>query len=292
MSDGRMGEPSICRGAGQFGTLDRECRRTFPHAGYLLRGLGRAPGARGGDRDFDSAAALLDRAEARLLAAEWRVIPRALGIPLGTADEQAGRQARQLRRDPALGTRAAWALAMDAFAAGDVAPGAAGLTDGGPCARQFLRAMEEAGRTDTPKLLDIGAALAMQTVAVPLGDPETVGYSGGSVRASRAPPERGEWYAALGDSLAAEREWGWYEAVDIDGLPTVELPQPGEIDWALGNYGRYLRGMIALRTATGNRPVAISAAWPNFGPSPTLNSGAPAPGSSRRGRACGRGTER
>ena len=59
--------------------------------------------------------------------------------------------------------------------------------------------------------------------------------------------KRGEWYEALGDTVAAEREWLWYEAVDIDGLPTIGLPLPGEIDWALGNYGRYLRGRSELQ---------------------------------------------
>jgi hypothetical protein len=33
--------------------------------------------------------------------------------------------------------------------------------------------------------------------------------------------------------------------VDVLGLPEIELPQAGEIDWALGNYGRFLRGSIS-----------------------------------------------
>ena len=60
--------------------------------------------------------------------------------------------------------------------------------------------------------------------------------------------KRGEWFERLGQLDEAEREWLWYEAVDIDGLPSVELPQAGEIDWALGTFGRYMRGMTAFES--------------------------------------------
>ncbi len=58
---------------------------------------------------------------------------------------------------------------------------------------------------------------------------------------------RGAWYEQLADWEAAEREWRWYEAVDIDGFPSVEPPHDGEIDWAMGNYGRYKQGLAAQR---------------------------------------------
>jgi tetratricopeptide (TPR) repeat protein len=223
--------------------------------GCIVRGLGRAALGRGAAiADFDSAAALLDRAEARLLAAEWRVIPRALGIPLGTTDQANARRHQLVGfvTDDTLGARAAWALAMNAYA---TEPGAASrwaerAADHPPLAT-FLRAMEAAsgGRYDEA-LATSEPLLALQAVAIPLEGtsrpPETLGYAPFARAALHL--KRGEWYAALGDSVSAEREWAWYEAVDIDGLPSVELPQPGEIDWALGSYGRYLRGRVALRS--------------------------------------------
>jgi hypothetical protein len=57
--------------------------------------------------------------------------------------------------------------------------------------------------------------------------------------------KRGQWLYAQGEDEAAEREYLWYEAVDVLGLPERGLPQAGEIDWALGNYGRFLRGSVS-----------------------------------------------
>ncbi|MGD8867465.1 MAG: serine/threonine-protein kinase [Gemmatimonadales bacterium] len=240
-----------------FGTaLIEHAAGTFRSGGHLLRGLGNAALGRGAAiADFDSAAALLDRAEARLLAAEWRVLPRALGIPLGTMDQQAAGRSELLRfvDDETLGPRAAWALAMDAYEAGDRAA-ARRWTDraaGHPPLATFLRAMEAASQDRYEEALATSdSLLALQTVAVPLRETPRPPWTLQPAPFARAALhlKRGDWYAALGDSsAAAEKEWGWYEAVDIDGLPSVELPQPGEIDWALGNYGRYLRGRVALQ---------------------------------------------
>lgn len=237
-----------------FGTLlIEDAAERFSAAGCIVRGLGNAAlGRRAAIADFDSAATLLDKPEARLLAAEWRVIPRALGIPLGTGDQQAAGRERLAGfvDDDSLGARAAWALAMDAFAAGDLA-GARSWADraaGQPPLATFLQAMEEATQERfTEALKTSDTLLAMQTVAMPLQGTPKLGTLDDPFARAALHLKRGEWLAARGDSLAAEREWLWYEAVDIDGLPSVELPQPGEVDWALGNYGRYLRGKVALQ---------------------------------------------
>lgn len=239
-----------------FGTrLIENTAGTLRGGGYLLRGLGNVALGRGAAiADFDSAAVLLDRAEARLLAAEWRVLPGALGVPIGTTDQQAAGR-RELRRfvdDDTLGARAAWALAMDDYAAGH-SVAARRWTDraaGHPPLATFLRAMEAASQERYREALATSdSLLPLQAVAVPLEETPRPPYTLQPAPFARAALhlKRGDWYAALEDSSEAEREWGWYEAVDIDGLPSVELPQPGEIDWALGNYGRYLRGKVALQ---------------------------------------------
>src|SRR4051812_1758069 len=73
---------------------------------------------------FDAAGALLsEHTEAKHQAAEWRVIPPALGLPGITASgiEQGRRALIQLTRDSTRSVRAAWALALEALARGDSA---------------------------------------------------------------------------------------------------------------------------------------------------------------------------
>lgn len=226
----------------------------FRAAGHLIRGLGYvATGRAAAFADFDAAAALHDNDEARLVAAQMRVLPQALGMPLGAAEEHSrGRQALEsLVASEALGARAAWTLAMDAYSANDAASALrwAGDAAGDVALTQLLQAMEEAsgGRYDDA-LATSEPLLAIQGTAIPLrGTPiPSMPLSDAFLRAALH-LKRGEWYEALGDTVAAEREWLWYEAVDIDGLPTIELPLPGEIDWALGNFGRYLRGRSELQ---------------------------------------------
>jgi hypothetical protein len=226
----------------------------FRAAGHMTRGLGYAASGRAAAlADFDSAAAIFDNDEARLVAAQMRVLPHALGIPLGSAEERSrGRQALEsLVASDAAGARAAWALAMDAYASDDAASArrwARHATEDAALT-QLLQAMEEAsgGRYDDALALS-EPLLAIQGTAIPLrGTPTPSPPLSDAFLRAALHLKRGEWYVALGDTVAAEREWLWYEAVDIDGLPTVELPLPGEIDWALGNYGRYLRGRSELQ---------------------------------------------
>jgi hypothetical protein len=235
--------------------------REFRASGHVAQGLGLVGLGRGGAAllHFDSAAALFGTPEASLQAGEWRVLPNALGLPGADPTELSrGRERLEaLVADDVLGARAAWALAMDAYASSDTSAArrwtrhvrrAGGAVEATRFA-EFLQAMEEAQRGRFRAALEASQPLlAVQACTAPLrgGASEARGLGDPFARAALH-LKRGEWYAELGESEAAEREWLWYEAVDISGFPGIELPQAGEIDWALGNYGRYLRGMSELR---------------------------------------------
>jgi|GEM_PF-709128 hypothetical protein len=208
---------------------------------------------------FDSAATLFGTPEASLQAAEWRVLPNALGLP-GTdpAELSRGRErVEALVDDDELGDRAAWALAMDAYARGDTSAAwrwtqyvrrAVGAVGAGRLA-DFLQAMQEAQRGRYRAALDLSRPLfAFQARTVQLHGAASAGEGLGDPFARAALHlKRAGWHAELGEWEAAEREWLWYEAVDLPGFPGIGLSQEGEIDWALGNYGRYRRGESELR---------------------------------------------
>ncbi len=206
---------------------------------------------------FDAAAEIFDTPEAHLQAADWRVLPGALGVPWADEGERnRGRESLQALVESPLGPRAVWALAMDAYVNGDL-DAARGWSerlrdapsDGGVGRLYtFLRAMEEAKQGRYESALDVSEPLLeYQAMTVLLsGAPELKESLGDPFARAALHLKRGEWFALIGDDLAAEREWLWYEAVDIDGLPAGEA-QAGEIDWALGPYGRSLRGTAALR---------------------------------------------
>jgi tRNA A-37 threonylcarbamoyl transferase component Bud32/tetratricopeptide (TPR) repeat protein len=198
-------------------------------------------------RHLDSAAATADHpalgAELTLQAAEWRVLLPAVGVP-GVSDtlRQEGRAAlRRFAADPALGTRAAWAGAVDAFATGDTAAGAGWIAqmNGSDSLTTRLRdlaaALQVAARGDTVAALRRAAALTAFAPGFRLGDP----FSRAVLYVAR-----GRWLAATGDARAADRAWLWYLNMDAAGWPSG-APQAGEIDWALETHGRYLRAGLA-----------------------------------------------
>ena len=80
---------------------------------------------------FDSAAALFGAAEARLQAAEWRVVPAALGMwdTAGAGEDRARAALEALtHRSDRLAPRAAWALALSHLGAGDTVGASAWMT--------------------------------------------------------------------------------------------------------------------------------------------------------------------
>lgn len=231
----------------------------FGAGGHWAQGLGMVASGRLEEAllQFDSAVSALDDPDGQLQALQWRVIPAALiGLGLGTSRQQDLERLAELAGSPGMGPRAAWTLALYAYAAGDTATARSwtGVVRGRRPANgaselaQLLESMDLAARQLYREALELSEALLdIQTLAMPL-------RGGEGARDSLSDPFarstlhliRGEWLESLGDWDAAEREWLWYEAEDITGYPGVEPPQAGEIDWALGTYGRYRRGLAAL----------------------------------------------
>jgi tetratricopeptide (TPR) repeat protein len=232
--------------------------RPLQASAHLATGLGLVGLGRIGEAlaDFDMVAELLGTSEARLHAAEWRVLPHVVGLDVvDSAEVRRGREVLEsLAGEDSVGVRACWALALDAYAVGDTIRArslssrawAAPPESGARSLGEFLHAMREAGSGRHAAALERSERLlAVQTPTVLLSGSRPPGQllSDPFARALLH-LKRGEWHYAQDDEEAAEREYLWYEAVDVLGLPELGLPQAGEIDWALGNYGRLLRGLM------------------------------------------------
>jgi hypothetical protein len=204
----------------------------------------------------DSAAAIYRSDVARLEQAEWRVVLRALGLPIADAGEWRSRLSAYVA-DTVFGARAAWALAIAAYAAGDTTEGHRWRTQL-PIGRfrnqpleRFLSAMAFAARSEWPAALALSDSLDMVFNAA---DPPSP-FARGAFHLYR-----GTWLAASGDTHAADREWLWYEGSDIEGWPHGPV-QAGEIDGMLGVYARLLRGHALLRSAADGREHARGCAY-------------------------------
>jgi tetratricopeptide (TPR) repeat protein len=198
--------------------------------GLALFALGRLAEA---FAEIDSAAGLFDSPEARLQQAEWRVVSRALGLPVADTVNWERRLA-DMAEDSTVAGRATWALALGRLADGDTAGArrwAERLSAGAP-----LRVLIDAGRAATA-----GNFL----LALRLSDSVRVNFT------ATQPPDpfsstvfhllRGEWLVASGDPRRAEREWMWHEASDIEGWP-VGLSRAAEVSAAFGAFARLGRG--------------------------------------------------
>jgi tRNA A-37 threonylcarbamoyl transferase component Bud32/tetratricopeptide (TPR) repeat protein len=192
---------------------------------------------------LDSAAALFpDPAEARLQAAEWRVIPGALGVP-GIIEAEAER-GRGMLADLAArpgGAHAAWALAVDALARGDTADGRHWQTivardepAGGPFG-VLLAAMAAAGN---------GSPDSALLISEPALASDSAGRAPDSFFRAALHLLRGDWQVAAGLPDEADRSWLWYENTDVVGWPDAEA-QPAEVDWALSSWVRARRASLA-----------------------------------------------
>lgn len=224
-------------------------QRTSGHvgAGVAAMALGRPAEA---FREFDAAARNHGRPAARLQAAQWRVIPQALGLPGVPPEEVAGgREAlREAVADPrtpaALQAEAAWSLSLALESDPEAAAWSsealeharsAGETD----LEAFLRALESARAGRFRQALDRSAPL--------------LAYD--SLRRERHPflraalyTLRGTWYERLGRPDSALVAWGWHEHMDLGGVWHVAvsdqwstLPPAGEVDWAVGTAARLRR---------------------------------------------------
>jgi serine/threonine protein kinase/tetratricopeptide (TPR) repeat protein len=212
--------------------------------GVALIALGRPAAA---FTRFDSAASLFPSPdEALLQAAEWRVLPAALGLPGVSAQDRADGRARLAAR--AVGTdlravRAAWALAVDGFLRGDTAMGSrwrAQVTGRGDAATEpldrLLAALEARARGDP-------GALALTD---PVLDADSAGRQPDPFLRATLHLVRGDWADAAGDATLADRAWLWSENTDAVRWPSAEA-QPVDVDWALGAYAGAQRASLAFR---------------------------------------------
>jgi hypothetical protein len=222
------------------GASDRASRGSA-HQGRAigLMTLGRTAAAQA---EFDSAAALLDTDEARLQQAELRAVLPALGFPLAPDGGTWRARLISLAADPALGSRAIWALALGALAAGDTADAA-----------RWRDSLKDRG--GTPDLERLASAMLLAAggqwqAALVTSDSVSV-----AMNATRPPDpfarsvfhlERGRWLSESGQLSGADREWLWYESSDVEGWPQGVM-QAGEVDGMLGVYARLLRARALLR---------------------------------------------
>jgi hypothetical protein len=222
---------------------------------------------------FDAATRLLTaRDEARLQAAEWRVVPSALGLPgIPAVELERGRRELEvMSNDSALGARAAWALAFDALRRGDTSAASPWIRrvvsqsdSTGPLARH-LRAMQHAAAGRFHDALELSQpALAY----------DSAGRAGDPFFRSVLHLQRGEWHAAAGQARAADAAWLWYENLDAVGWPST-VAQACEVDWALGTYARWRRARLAdssgVRNEACRRMADVAGLWadaePAYGP--------------------------
>jgi len=198
---------------------------------------------------LDTAALRWGRPDSLLERAEWRVMPGILGLPgvPATAREWGLARLKEIAGPDVVGTRALWALAVEANARGDTLaaneyasrmtmPGAARL-------RALTDALEEAARGRMAEALAKSEPLIADAPADLVQDP---------FARSLLYLRRLDWQVALHDSTAADRTRLWYLNTDIEGWPQHDL-QASEVDGMMGVYARLLQAEVdhaAGRTAS------------------------------------------
>jgi hypothetical protein len=222
---------------------DDHSRAHFHQArGLALIGLGRL---QEGLHDIGRAAELSGTVNARLQAAEWRVLGRAMGLPGITNEMVADGRATldSLMRDSASRVSAAWALGVAASRGGAASAAAAwrdslGLAEGDSVAQRLaalLESMIAGAAGDYDEALRTSAALLPYDSAGRGGDP----FARALLHIKRA-----EWLSMRDRTAEADASRRWYEQFEWTGgkYPTGEA-QAAEIDWALATYARWLRGL-------------------------------------------------
>ncbi|MBI1966522.1 MAG: protein kinase [Gemmatimonadetes bacterium] len=221
-------------------------RRADGHVamGLALETLGRPQAAL---PHFDSAAALFGTPSAALQAAQWRVVPGAMGLPGPAAAEvERGRRTlEELARAGPVAVRAAWTLALDAFGRGDVV----GARPWRSRVRDAAMRDARAGRLDV--LLQgfdaaaTGDAVLALRITAPLDRHEDWGRLSDAFERSVLHLERAEWQSALGNHPAADSTRLWHENADFDGWLNGDV-QAAEVDWVLGMHARRRLAMDAI----------------------------------------------
>lgn len=188
-----------------------------------------------------TATTLMRADSADLHAAEWRVIPGALGVHLfGGAERDAGVAAlRMLAGRPGTRVRALWALGIgDTSRAGMWRDSLAALPRDSAVRRllPMLDGIRKAGQRDyTGALLDTDSLLVY----------DAHGHHGDPFARSALHMLRSRWHEQLGENDAVERDLRWVENMDVTGWPH-DQPQAAEIDWVFGVEVSRRRGLLAL----------------------------------------------
>jgi tetratricopeptide (TPR) repeat protein len=215
--------------------------------GVALIGLGRWAEA---VETFDTLDALLGTPASAVLAAQWRVLPHAIGLasPPAAWVAQGRIRLEALADDSLVGPRAAWSLAVSYYAEGDVAaaqpwaqrarvshPEHAGLS-------LFLRALQREAVGDVAGALTITDTMIPIVPLTPQFDP--------FLRAATY-LARGRWARALyGDTIPVA--WRWHENSDFRGKFEA-WPQAAEIDWALRPSAHLLTARARLERGPSER---------------------------------------
>ncbi len=233
-------------------------------SGYLAQGvafmaLGRP---RAAIARFDSAAATAGSDEGRLVAAEWRVMPHALGAGWIPAEiEIEGRTALELlARDSSttsdVRARSAWALALVAARDGDAAAAqrwANSLGNTLEAAPAAVLAVVAAGAAEAAAG---DAVTALQLSATTLAYDSTAIESRPFLRTA-VHMLRGEWLAGERRASAADAAWRWYENLDVEGTPGARL-QAADVDWAFTAVARLRRARLALSIGSTTRACPLA----------------------------------
>lgn len=193
---------------------------------------------------FDSAAIAFASTKAELEAAQWRVLPNALGWTIiADAERDAGRRAlRALATDPELRGRAAFTLALDALARADHADAdrwRAALAAVSTSASRHLVLIVDAARLGAA-----GNARAALARSRGLQAFEAHGELGDPFARSALHLLRARWFEQAGEPASARRELAWFENQDLVGWPSGSA-QSAEVDWVFEAFARTRREVLA-----------------------------------------------
>jgi serine/threonine protein kinase/tetratricopeptide (TPR) repeat protein len=199
---------------------------------------------------FDSAAAIGDEEEV-FQAAQWRVVPAALGLAgVSEAERMAGGRALEIAASDTSGTdsdramRALWSLGISELRKGDTLAARrrarrisdlAGTGDYAGLAR-LLDAALEASAGEYDSALRTSAPLSRYDALDRLEQP----FARSAVHLLRS-----DWFERSGDLAAASRELVWHENEDLEGLP-AGAAQAAEVDWVFAAFARLRQARIAL----------------------------------------------
>lgn len=259
----------------EFGTLlvsaaDRYGSPQYAAQGFINRGSGLV--AQGliveALASFDSATGRLETPGTVTQAAEWAVIPYALGVE-GFTSESAERGERALASmwsdpdiDGRLRARAATALALLADRRGNQEVRDEWLNR--------LESIEQESGADAGRPHRLVSALAdasggeyriaLERTAEDLAY-DSAGLADRPFLRSALYLKRGDWYEELGMPDSAVSSWLWHQNTDLEGTVPPELVQAGEVDGALGPYAERRiagAGAAAARAAAAGAAAASS----------------------------------